>query len=150
MRKLNVLIWAIFFIFILINWVIKKMGYPVDSNTYLMVMVFVLFILYVIKKILLFRKIRDMQDPYERKYGNKDTAEKEEPVPTSPLEEKRKADKILSAKKGLFVIIAFIMMIGFRHGSSRLLNDMMLDGFDTTEDFFAEVDRKREFREAWD
>ena len=57
MRKLNVLIWAIFFIFILINWVIKKMGYPVDSNTYLMVMVFVLFILYVIKKILLFRKM---------------------------------------------------------------------------------------------
>ena len=150
MRKLNVLIWAIFFIFILINWVIKKMGYPVDSNTYLMVMVFVLFILYVIKKILLFRKIRDMQDPYERKYDNEDTAEKAEPVPTSPLEEERKADKILSAKKGLFVIIAFIMMIVFRHGSSRLLKDMMLDGFDTTEEFFAEVDRKREFREAWD
>ena len=150
MKKWNLLTWAIFFIFVLVHWGVKKAGYGIDSNTYLMVMVFVLFILYVIREILLFQKIRDMQDPYERKYENEDTAEKTEPVPTSPLEEKRKADKIFYAKKGLFVIIAFIMMIGFKHGSSRLLADMMLDGFDSTEELFADIDRKREFRAAWE
>lgn len=149
MRKWKVLIWALFFVFVLINWTMKKMGYPVDSNTYLMVMVVVLFLFFVIRKILLIRKTRAMEDPYERKYDNDETTEAD-PVPTSPLEEMRKEEKKLSAKKGLFVILAFVMMVGFRYGSGRLLKDMMLDGFDTTEEFFAEVDRKREFREAWD
>ena len=150
MRKWNLITWAVFFIFVLGYWVIQKMGYHMDSNTYLMFMVFVLFLLYVIRKILLFRKIRNMEDPYARGHDEEDTTEKTEPVPTSPLEEMRKADKKLSAKKGLFIILAFVMMIGLRYGSRILLKDMMLDGFDTTEEFFADVDRKREFREVWD
>ena len=114
MKKLNLITWAVFFIFVLGYWIIRKMGYHMDSDTYLMAMVFVLFLLYVIRKIVLFRKIRNMEDPYARGYDDADTAEKAEPVPTSPLEEMRKADKKLSAKKGLFIILAFVMMIGLR------------------------------------
>ena len=150
MRNLKLLIWAVFFIFVLSYWVIKKMGYPIDSNVHLMIMAFVLFILFVIRKIMLFRKIREIEDPYVRVYDEADVAEKTESVPTSPLEETRKADRKLSAKKGLFVIIAFVMMVGLRYGSGRLLKDMMLDGFDTTEEFFADIERRQDFRAAWD
>ena len=150
MKKLNLFTWAIFFVFVLVYWCIGKMGINIDTSTYLMVMVFVLFLLYVIRKLLLIRKIRNMEDPYERNYDYEETAENVEPVPTSPIEEMRKDEKKLSAKKGLFVILAFVMMIGLRYGSKLFLKDMMLDGFDTTEEFFAEVERKQEFRAAWE
>ena len=150
MRKWSLLTYAVFFIFVLVYWGIKKTGADVDSRMYLMVMVFVLFLLYVIRKLLQIRKIRNMEDPYERNYDYEETAENAEPVPTSPIEEMRKDEKKLSAKKGLFVILAFVMMIGLRYGSELFLKDMMLDGFDTTKEFFAEVERKQEFRAAWE
>ncbi|MBQ3568010.1 MAG: hypothetical protein IJA25_03675 [Anaerotignum sp.] len=150
MRKWNLLTYAIFFVFVAVYWAIRKTGAEIDSRMYLMVMIFVLFLLYVIRKIVLFQKIHDIQDPYERSYDHEDTVEHTEPVPTSPIEDMRKEDKKLSAKKGLFVILAFVMMIGFRYGSELFLKDMLLDGFDTTEEFFAEVERKQEFRQTWE
>ena len=150
MKKLNLLTWATFFVFVLVYWGIKKAGYGIDSHTYLMVMVFVLFLLYVIRKIFLFKKINDTQDPYERTYDCDDTIGNEETAPINPLDEMKKTDKKNEVKRAVFIIIVFVALIGLKYGSRVMIADMLLDGFDTTEEFFADVDRKREFREAWD
>lgn len=150
MKKLNLLTYGVFFVFVLAYWCIKKAGYGIDSHTYLMVMVFVLFLLYVIRKIFLFKKINDAQDPYERTYTCDDTTEKETTVPNNPLDEMKKTDKKIEVKRAVFIIIVFVALIGLKYGSRVMIADMLLDGFDTTEEFFVDVDRKREFRAVWD
>lgn len=150
MKKFNLLTYGIFFVFVLVYWIIKKTGGSIDSGTYLMVMVFVLFLLYVIRKIMLFQKIRDRQDPYERTYDDEDTDGKEESVPTNPLDDMKKTDKKIEAKRAFFILILLVALIGLKYGSRVMIADMLLDGFDTTEEFFADVDRKREFRATWE
>lgn len=150
MKKLNLLTYGIFFAFVLVYWGIKKMGYSIDSHTYLMVMVFMLFLLYVIRKIVLFQKITNKQEPHERAYGDDAVMREEEPVPTNPLDEMKRMEKKVTLKRAIFIILAFIALIGFRYGSRVMIADMLLDGFDTTEEYFADIDRKREFREMWE
>lgn len=150
MKKLNLLTYGIFFAFVLVYWGIKKMGYSIDSHTYLMVMVFMLFLLYVIRKIVLFQKITNEQEPHERAYGDDAVMREEEPVPTNPLDEMKRMEKKVTLKRAIFIILAFIALIGFRYGSRVMIADMLLDGFDTTEEYFADIDRKREFREMWE
>lgn len=150
MKKLNLLTYGIFFAFVLVYWGIKKMGYSIDSHTYLMVMVFMLFLLYVIRKIVLFQKITNKQEPHERAYGDDAVMGEEEPVPTNPLDEMKRMEKKVTLKRAIFIILAFIALIGFRYGSRVMIADMLLDGFDTTEEYFADIDRKREFREMWE
>ena len=150
MKKLNLLTYGIFFAFVLVYWGIKKMGYSIDSHTYLMVMVFVLFLLYVIRKIVLFQKITNKQEPHERAYDDDDTMKEEESVPTNPLDEMKRMDKKIEVKRAVFIILVFVALIGLKYGSRVMIADMLLDGFDTTEEFFADIDRKREFREKWD
>lgn len=150
MKKLNLLTFGIFFAFVLVYWGIKKMGYSIDSHTYLMVMVFMLFLLYVIRKIVLFQKITNKQEPHERAYGDDAVMREEEPVPTNPLDEMKRMEKKVTLKRAIFIILAFIALIGFRYGSRVMIADMLLDGFDTTEEYFADIDRKREFREMWE
>ena len=150
MKKLNLLTYGIFFAFVLVYWGIKKMGYSIDSHTYLMVMVFMLFLLYVIRKIVLFQKITNKQEPHERAYGDDAVMKEEEPVPTNPLDEMKRMEKKVTLKRAIFIILAFIALIGFRYGSRVMIADMLLDGFDTTEEYFADIDRKREFREMWE
>lgn len=149
MKKWNLLTWMLFFVFVLVYWGIKKAGYSVNSNGYLIIMLFVLVILYVVRKIILFQRIHDSKDPYERTYDD-DTTEEEKNVQTNPLDDMKKMDKGLAVKKGVFVILAFLALIGFRYGSRMFLADMMLDGFDSTEELFADIDRKRQFRATWD
>ena len=149
MRKLNLLIWAVFFIFVLSYWIIRKMGYPVDSNIHLMIMVSVLFLLLVLRKILLFRKMQDMDDPYARVYDEEITDGEEASVSTDTLEEKKHLDKKVTLKRVIFIILTFVVLVGFRYGSRMLIKDMMLDGFDSTEELFADIERKQEFRAAW-
>ena len=150
MKKLNLLTYGIFFAFVLVYWGIKKMGYSIDSHTYLMVMVFMLFLLYVIRKIVLFQKITNKQEPHERAYGDDAVMGEEEPVPTNPLDEMKRMEKKVTLKRAVFIIIVFVALIGLKYGSRVMIADMLLDGFDTREEYFADIDRKREFREMWE
>ncbi len=150
MKKWNLLTWAIFFVFVLVYWGGKKAGYSVNSNEYFIIMVIVLFILYLLRKIFLLKRLHEMQDPYERNYDSDDTKRSEEPVPSNPLDDMKKMDKKVNLKRTGFIILAFIALIGFRYGSRILIADVMLDGFDSTEELFADIDRKREFRAQWE
>ncbi|WP_458407464.1 DUF4367 domain-containing protein [Anaerotignum sp.] len=96
------------------------------------------------------KRLHEMQDPYERNYDSDDTKRSEEPVPSNPLDDMKKMDKKVNLKRTGFIILAFIALIGFRYGSRILIADVMLDGFDSTEELFADIDRKREFRAQWE
>lgn len=150
MRKINLFTYIVFFAFVLFYWFMKKSGTSIDSHDYLMVMVIVLFLLYIVRVILRFKRIRDHQNPYERSYDNDETITKEETAPVYTLDDAKKMEKSVIVKRSIFIIIAFIGIIGFRYASRVFIADMMLDGFDTAEELFADIDRKQEFRATWE
>lgn len=66
------------------------------------------------------------------------------------LHDAKKEEKSVLVKRGILIIIMFIGIIAIRYGGRVLIADMILDGFDTTEELFAEIDRKQEFRATWE
>lgn len=153
MKRINLFTYIVFLGFVLFYWFLKKSGNDIDTFNYLMIMVIVLFLLYIIRVILRLKRISDNHDPYERTYDNDETECTEIPKEVSasnPLEEKKAMDKKILVKRGIFIMIAMIGIIGIRHTSRVFIADMLLDGFDSTEELFAEMDRKREFRATWE
>lgn len=149
MKKINLFTYIVFFAFILFYWFMKKSGNTIDSHSYLMVMVIVLFLLYIIRVILRFKRIKGYQDPYERIADLDEAKDNKEQAPIYTLDDARKEEKSVLVKRGILIIIMFLGIIGIRYGGRVLIADMMLDGFDTTEELFADIDRKREFRATW-
>ena len=49
MKKINLFTYIVFFAFILFYWFMKKSGNTIDSHSYLMIMVIVLFLLYIVR-----------------------------------------------------------------------------------------------------
>lgn len=150
MKKINIFTYIVFFAFVLFYWFMKKSGNSIDSHNYLMVMVIVLFLLYIIRVILRFKRIKDYQDPYERPADHDESTDKKETAPVYTLDEAKKEEKSVLVKRGIFILIAMFGLIGFKYASRVFIADMMLDGFDTTEELFADIDRKREFRATWE
>lgn len=150
MKKLNLFTYIVFFAFILFYWFMKKTGNTIDSHSYLMVMVIVLFLLYIVRVILRFKRIKGYQDPYERAPDLDEAKDNEETEPIYTLHDAKKEEKSVLVKRGILIIIMFIGIIAIRYGGRVLIADMILDGFDTTEELFAEIDRKQEFRATWE
>ena len=150
MKKINLFTYIVFFAFILFYWFMKKSGNTIDSHSYLMIMVIVLFLLYIVRVILRFKRIKGYQDPYERtdNYDEKIGENEQEAIYT--LDDDQQPKKKVSAKKVLLIVIAVLGIVGIRYGIRLLLTDIMLDTINSTNELFAESDRKREFRATWE
>lgn len=58
----------------------------------------------------------------------------------------------MDLKKVLVIIIALIIMAGFREARREIVSvavDLIFEKQDTTDEFFAEVEKKKQFREDW-
>ena len=150
MKKINLFTYIVFFAFVLFYWFMKKSGNTIDSHNYLMIMVIVLFLLYIARMVLRFKRIKGYQKPYERTDHYDEKAGETEQEAIYTLDDEQQPKKKVSVKKVMLIVIALLGIVGIRYGIRLLLTDIMLDTINSTNEFFAESDRKREFRATWE
>jgi len=59
----------------------------------------------------------------------------------------------IDAKKAIVFIVALVFIVGYREARKEIISDVFLDPvfekIDTTDEFFAEVEKQQQFREDW-
>lgn len=153
MKNLNSITYIIFAGILVVFWGLHKAHIAVDHQKYLIIVLFVLCLLAILRFAARYKR-RTSIDPYERATPD---ALREANSDAEELDSERKDGMRGNKTKGKQVILAvlvFVILIGFRIARreliSSVLSNVLLDGFDTTEEFFADIDRKRDFRAAWD
>lgn len=149
MKHLNLITYIIFAGMLLVFWGLNKAQIAFDHQKYFIVLLFVLFLLAILRFVARMKRGTSV-DPYERTTPDAFGKEKNDAV---ELDLERKDEIRGSKAKGkrlILAVLVFVIFIGFRIARRELISNVLLDGFDTTEDLFADIDRRQEFRAAWD
>lgn len=149
MKHLNAITYIIFAGMLLVFWGLNKAQIAFDHQKYFIVLLFVLFLLAILRFVARMKRGTSV-DPYERTTPDAFGKEKNDAV---ELDLERKDEIRGSKAKGkrlILAILVFVIFIGFRIARRELISNVLLDGFDTTEELFADIDRRQEFRAAWD
>lgn len=149
MKHLNAITYIIFAGMLLVFWGLNKAQIAFDHQKYFIVLLFVLFLLAILRFVARMKRGTSV-DPYERTTPDAFGKEKNDAV---ELDLERKDEIRGSKAKGkrlILAVLVFVIFIGFRIARRELISNVLLDGFDTTEELFADIDRRQEFRAAWD
>ena len=91
-------------------------------------------------------------DPYERTYSY-DSSESNAgntEYTSENSEELKKHKSKPTGKTVVLAILVFVLFIGFRMARREIISEVLLDGFDTTEEMFADIERKQDYRATWE
>lgn len=149
MKHLNLITYIIFAGMLLVFWGLNKAQIAFDHQKYFIVLLFVLFLLAILRFVARMKRGTSV-DPYERTTPDAFGKEKNDAV---ELDLERKDEIRGSKAKGkrlILAVLVFVIFIGFRIARRELISNVLLDGFDTTEELFADIDRRQEFRAVWD
>ena len=125
MKKINLFTYIVFFAFVLFYWFMKKSGNTIDSHSYLMIMVIVLFLLYIVRVILRFKRIKGYQDPYERTGNYDEKIGENEQATVYTLDDEQQSKKKVSVKKVMLIVIALLGIVVDDPDSAEALNKLL-------------------------